>query len=342
MKFTVKNIAEMLDGELEGNAEALVWKLGKIEEGEDGCLTFLANPKYEQYIYNTKATAVVVSKSFVPTDKISAILIKVDDAYSSFAKLLEIYNQVKLNKIGISKQACISSSSRIGEECYIGEFTSIGENVVIGNKVKIYPGTYIGDNVKINDNTRIFAGVKIYSDCEIGSNCTIHSGVVIGADGFGYAPQQDGTYKKIVQTGNVVIEDNVEIGANSTIDRATLGSTIIRKGVKIDNLVMLAHNVEIGEDTVIVAQTGISGSTKVGKNCVIGGQVGMVGHITIADGVKIQAQSGINRSLTIQGEAVQGSPAYSIKEYLKSYIHFKNLGKLNLRVEELEKRIKDI
>lgn len=341
MKFTAKQISEMLNGTIEGNPELPVWKLTKIEEGEEGGITFLANPKYTQFVYTTLASVVVVANDFIPESPVKSTLIRVENPYMAFAALLDAYNQIKLNKIGISGQSYIHQTAVVGENCYVGEFAFIGENVVLGNNVKVYPGCYVGDNVKIGDNSTLFAGVKLYCDTVINKNCTVHSGTVIGADGFGFAPTGDNNYHKIAQIGNVVIEDNVEIGANTTIDRATLGSTVIRKGVKIDNLIQIAHNVEIGENTVIAAQTGISGSTKIGKNCMIGGQVGIVGHITIADGVKIQAQSGINKSLTIEGEAVQGAPAYNIKDYLRSYIHFKNLPGIVSRLEELERKTKD-
>jgi UDP-3-O-[3-hydroxymyristoyl] glucosamine N-acyltransferase len=340
MKFTAKQISEMLNGTVEGDESVIISKLSRIEEGEIEGITFLANPKYTQYIYTTKASVVVVANDFVPEQRLSPTLIRVENPYLSFAVLLEAYNQIKFNKKGISKHSFIHESAVLGQNCYVGEFASIGENVTLGDNVKIYPNSYIGDSVTIGNNTTIFAGVKLYCDTIIGEKCTVHSGAVIGADGFGFAPSGDNNYQKIAQTGNVVIEDNVEIGANTTIDRATLGSTIIRKGVKIDNLIQIAHNVEIGENTVIAAQTGISGSTKIGKNCMIGGQVGIVGHITIADNVKIQAQSGINKSLTIEGEAVQGAPAYNIKEYLKSYVHFKNLPGIVSRLENLEKHSK--
>jgi UDP-3-O-[3-hydroxymyristoyl] glucosamine N-acyltransferase len=342
MKFTAKQIAEMLNGKIEGDPEILIWTLSKIEEGEVGGITFLANPKYVQYIYTTNASVVVVANDFVPEHPIKAALIRVENPYLAFASLLEAYNQIKLNKQGISKQCYIHETAVVGEKCYIGEFTYLGENVVIGNNVKIYPTCYIGDNVVIGDNTTIFAGVKLYCDTVISKNCTLHSGVVLGADGFGFAPSAENNYQKIAQIGNVIIEENVEIGANTTIDRATLGSTIIRKGVKIDNLIQIAHNVEIGENTVIAAQTGISGSTKIGKNCMIGGQVGIVGHVTIADGVKIQAQSGVNKSITKEEEAVQGAPAFQIKDYLRSYIHFKNLPGIVTRLENIEKKVKEI
>ncbi len=339
MEFTAEQIAELLDGKIEGNPKVIVDKLAKIEEAEAGSLSFLANPKYTQFIYKTKASIIIVSKDFKADKKINATLVKVQDAYAAFAKLLEAYNQIKLNKVGISKNAAIAESAKYGDNCYIGDFVSISDNVILGDNVKIYPHTFIGDNVKIGTNTTIFPGAKIYSDNQIGQDCTIHAGVVIGSDGFGFAPSSTNDYNKVAQIGNVIIEDNVEIGSNTTIDRATLGSTIIRKGVKLDNLIQVAHNVEIGENTVIASQTGISGSTKIGKNCMIGGQVGIIGHITIADGVKIAAQSGIGGSIKKEGAIVQGSPAFDISPYRKSYVHFRNLQQIVGRLNDLEKKI---
>ena len=338
MKFTAKQIADILEGEVVGNPNAEVSKLSKIEEGEQGSLTFLSNPKYNQYIYTTNASVAIVNKTFFPEKEITTTLIKVENAYKSFSKLLEFYNQVKNNKIGRETPHFIANSATIGNDEYIGAFSYIGENVVIGNNVKIYPNSYIGDNVIIGDNSVIFSGVKIYSESCIGKNCKIHSGTIIGSDGFGFAPDENGEFKAIPQTGNVIIEDNVDIGANSTIDRATLGSTIIRKGVKLDNQIQIAHNVEIGKNTVIASQSGIAGSTKIGENCMIGGQVGIVGHITIGNNVKIQAQSGIGRSLK-DDDVVQGSPAFGYSDYSKSYIHFKNLPKLASTIHKIEKEV---
>jgi UDP-3-O-[3-hydroxymyristoyl] glucosamine N-acyltransferase len=341
MKFTVQQIADTLNGIVEGNPEITVDKLSKIEEGTPGSLSFLANKIYTPHIYNTLASAVIVNKDFVPDQPITVTLIKVDDAYSAFAKLLDFYNQVKLNKTGISQMAFIAPTATVGENNYIGEFASVGENVKLGKNVKIYPQVYLGDNTVIGDNTTLFAGAIIYSDTVIGNNCIIHAGVVLGADGFGFAQQTDNIYNKVAQIGNVVIEDNVEIGANTSIDRATLGSTIIKKGVKLDNQIQIGHNVVIGENTVIVSQTGIAGSTKIGKNCMIAGQVGIVGHITIADNVKIGAQSGINSSIKKEGAALLGSPAFNVSEYRKISVHFRNLSKLVARIEELEEKLKD-
>ena len=339
MKFTAAQIAGILEGEVVGNPEAEVFKLSKIEEGTEGSLTFLANPKYTNYIYSTKATVTIVNSTFEPEQEITTTLIRVEDAYKSFSKLLEYYNQVKLMKSGIEQPSVISDGVTYGSDLYLGSFCYIGKNVTIGNNVKIYPNSFIGDNVTIGDDCVFFAGVRIYSETVIGNRCTIHSGTIIGSDGFGFAPQEDGTYAKVPQIGNVIIEDDVEIGACTTVDRATLGSTIIRKGVKLDNHIQVAHNVEIGENTVIAAQTGIAGTTKIGKNCLIGGQVGFAGHLVIGDGVKIQAQSGIGKNLEA-GEVVQGSPAFNYGDFAKSFVHFRNLPKIVTDIEELKNKIK--
>jgi len=339
MEFTASAIAQFLQGVVEGNQEVKVNNIAKIEEGVDGCLSFLANPKYEKYIYTTQSSVVLVNKDFVATQPISATLIRVADAYQSFALLLEMVAKSRADKKGVSKQVEIEPSAQIGENPYIGAFVYIGENVKIGNNVKLYPQVYIGDNVTVGDNSILFAGVKIYQDCVLGKNVTIHAGSVIGSDGFGFAPAEDGNYKKIPQLGNVILEDNVEIGANTTIDRAVMGSTIIRHGAKLDNLIQVAHNVEIGENTVIAAQTGVAGSTKIGKNCMIGGQVGFIGHLNIPDRVKIAAQSGITTSLKNEGEIVQGAPAFNFSKYQRSYAVFKNLPSLRLQVIELEKKV---
>ena len=339
MKFTAAQIAGILEGEVVGNPEAEVFKLSKIEEGTEGSLTFLANPKYTNYIYSTKATVTIVNNTFEPEQEITTTLIKVEDAYKSFSKLLEYYNQVKLMKSGIEQPSVISDGVTYGSDLYLGSFCYVGKNVTIGNNVKIYPNSFIGDNVTIGDNCVFFAGVRIYSETVIGNRCTIHSGTIIGSDGFGFAPQEDGSYVKVPQIGNVIIEDDVEIGACTTVDRATLGSTIIRKGVKLDNHIQVAHNVEIGENTVIAAQTGIAGTTKIGKNCLIGGQVGFAGHLTIGDGVKIQAQSGIGKNLEA-GEVVQGSPAFNYGDFAKAFVHFRNLPKIVSDLEELKNTIK--
>lgn len=337
MKFTASQIAAFLNGKVEGNEEVSVSNIARIEEGTEGCLSFLSNPKYNKYIYETNSSIVLVNKDFVAEKEIKTTLVRVDDAYVAFAKLLKLYDENKFaGKTGVDKTACVSESAKHGDNVYIGGLCYIGENVVIGNNVKIFPHAFIGDNVRIGDNTIIRQGVNIYEDCIIGKNCIFHSGVVIGGDGFGFAPQPDGKYEKIPQIGNVIIEDFVEIGANSTIDRATIGSTIIRNGVKIDNLIMIAHNVEVGENTVIVSQAGISGSTKIGKNCKIGGQVGMIGHIVIADGVEIAAQSGVGASISEPGSRVQGSPCFEVGKYRRSYVHFKNFPDIVKRLDNLE------
>jgi UDP-3-O-[3-hydroxymyristoyl] glucosamine N-acyltransferase len=338
MKFTAKQISDILEGEIEGNPNEEVFKLSKIEEGKKGSLTFLSNPKYTSFLYTTEASVAIVNKSFIPEKEISTTLIKVEDSYKAFSTLLEYYNQVKLNKSGLEDPHFISDSASVGDDVYIGAFSYIGNNVIIGNNVKIYPNVFIGDNVMIDNNTTLFAGAKVYSESIIGKNCTLHSGVIIGCDGFGFVPDENGVYKSVPQTGNVIIEDNVDIGAATTIDRATLGSTIIREGVKLDNQIQIAHNVEVGKNTVIAAQTGIAGSTKIGKNCMIGGQVGFAGHLTVGDNVRIQAQSGIGRNLK-DNETVQGSPALPYSDYNKSYVHFKNLSKLVDKVHELEKKL---
>ena len=338
MKFTAEQIAGILEGKVVGNPMAEVFRLSKIEEGSDGSLTFLSNPKYLNYIYSTKASVTIVNETFEPEWPLTTTLIKVQDAYTAFSKLLEFYNQVKLNKTGIELPSFLSQSAKYGANLYLGSFSYVGQNVILGNNVKIYPNCFIGDNVVIGDNALLFAGAKIYSETIIGNNCTIHSGAIIGSDGFGFAPNPDGTYTKIPQIGNVIIEDNVDIGSCTTIDRATMGSTIIRKGVKLDNQIQIAHNVEIGENTVIAAQTGVAGSTKIGKNGLIGGQVGISGHLTIGNNVRIQAQSGVGRNIK-DNEILQGSPTFGYNDFSKSYVHFKNLPKIVAEIEELKKQI---
>ena len=342
MEFSAKQIAQIIDGIVEGDENILVSHLSKIEEGTIGTLSFLANPAYTNYIYSTNASIVIVNKSFVLENpvKSSCTLIRVENAYESFAKLLELYNQINTEKEGVEQPSFVSSNAMIGENCYIGAFAYIGQNVSIGNHVKIYPHVYIGDNCKIGNNTTLFSGVKIYHDCLIGKNCTIHASTVVGSDGFGFAPNNEGhVFTKVPQIGNVIIEDDVEIGSNSSIDRATLGSTILRKGVKLDNLVQIAHNVEIGENTVIAGLSGIAGSTKVGKNCMIGAQVGVAGHLRIANGVKIAGQSGIGSNIDKEGEILQGSPAFNIGEFKRSYVLFRGLPKLSDKVSDLTKKI---
>ncbi|HJS00008.1 MAG TPA: UDP-3-O-(3-hydroxymyristoyl)glucosamine N-acyltransferase [Flavobacterium sp.] len=339
MKFTAEQIAGVLEGEVVGNPQAEVHELSKIEEGKVGSLTFLSNPKYNNYIYTTEATITIVNKTFIPESDLKTTLIKVEDAYIAFSKLLEFYDQAKkASKIGVDAHTVIATDAEYGENFYLGSFSYIGTNVVIGDNVKIYPNCFIGDNVVIRNNVTIFAGAKIYSESIIGNNCTIHAGTVIGSDGFGFAPTPEGGYKKIPQIGNVIIEDDVEIGSCTTIDRATLGSTIIRKGVKLDNQIQVAHNVEIGENTVIAAQTGIAGSTKIGTNGMIGGQVGISGHLIIGNNVRIQAQSGVARNIK-DDEVLQGSPTFGYNDFSKSYVHFKNLPKIIAEIDELKKQI---
>jgi len=337
MKFTANQIAGILEGTIEGNPDVEVSKLAKIEEGIPGSLTFLANPKYTSFIYTTEASIAIVGNDFEPEQPVKATLIRVEDAYKSFSKLLEYYNQVKLNKSGIEQPCFISDTASYGDGLYLGAFSYLGENVTIGNNVKIYPNVYVGDNVTIGDNSVLFAGSKVYSDCIIGNTVYIHSGAIVGADGFGFTPNDKGEYSKVPQTGNVIIEDHVDIGAGTTIDRATLGSTVIRTGVKLDNQIQIAHNVEIGAHTAIAAQTGIAGSTKIGKHCLIGGQVGIAGHLTIGDHVRIQAQSGIGRNIK-NNEVLQGSPSFNYADWNRSYVHFKNLPKIVQTVNELKKQ----
>ncbi len=338
MKFTAAQIAGILEGTVDGNPEAEVSKLAKIEEGIEGSLTFLANPKYLAHIYTTQASITIVNNDFKPEQSINTTLIRVEDAYKAFSTLLEYYNKVKLNKTGIENPCFIAESASYGDNIYVGAFSYIGENVRIGNNVKIYPNVYVGDNVEIGDDCVFFAGAKVYSESVIGKNVYIHSGAIVGADGFGFTPNEKGEYSKVPQTGNVIIEDNVDIGAGTTIDRATLGSTVIRKGVKLDNQIQIAHNVEIGAHTAIAAQTGIAGSSKIGKNCLIGGQVGVAGHIIIGDRVRIQAQSGIGRNIK-DDEVLQGSPSFGYADWNRSYVHFKNLPKIVQTVNQLEKKI---
>lgn len=339
MKFTAEQIAGILEGEVVGNPNAEVSTLSKIEEGKEGSLTFLSNPKYTNFIYSTQATITIVNRSFEPEQVITTTLIKVDDAYGAFTKILTFYDQVKNNKEGIENPSFIASSSTYGSGFYLAAFSYVGENVVMGDNVKIYPNAYIGNNVQIGNNVTIFAGAKVNSDCIIGNNCSLHTGSIIGSDGFGYAPNEDGSYTKIPQIGNVILNDNVVVGAATTIDRATMGSTIIGKGVKLDNQIQIAHNVEIGENTVIAALTGIAGSSKIGKNCIIGGQVGIAGHLHVGDNVKIQAQTGVSKSIK-DNETIQGTPAFGYNDYNKAYVHFKNLHKIVSDVEKLKKNNK--
>ena len=344
MQFTALQIATLIKGKIEGDPEAKVSQVAKIEEATDGCLSFVANPKYEEFLYESKASIIIVNESLQLEQPVTTTLIRVKDAYSAFAFLLEKYNEImsRSGKHGIEQPSYVSKTASMGKDVYIGAFTYIGENVIIGDNVRIFPGCYIGDNVVINEDSRLYAGVKIYDGCSVGCRVVIHSGAVIGGDGFGFAPQKDGSYKKVPQIGNVIIEDDVEIGANTTIDRATMGSTFIRRGVKLDNLIQIAHNVDIGENTAIAAQTGVSGSTKVGKNCIIGGQVGMVGHIHIADGTRINAQSGLSKSVTSANSTLNGTPAFDYKSSLNSQAIFRNLPELHQRLLKLEETIAEL
>jgi UDP-3-O-[3-hydroxymyristoyl] glucosamine N-acyltransferase len=340
MQFSAAQIAAIINGKLEGNPEVLVNNFGKIEEAQAGQLAFLANPKYEEYLYSTRASIIIVNDSQVLKEKINATLILVPDAYLAFAALLSKYQEMMNQQLtGIQEPVYISKTASLGENAFIGAFAYIGNNVKLGKNVKIYPQSYIGDDVSIGDHSVIYPGVKIYHRCVIGEYVTIHAGSVIGADGFGFAPQSDGSFKKIPQMGNVVIEDYVEVGSNATIDRATIGSTLIRKGVKLDNLIQIAHNVEIGSNTVIAAQSGVSGSTKLGKNVMVGGQVGIVGHIQIADGSKINAQSGVTKSMKTPNSAVTGSPAFEYTSALRAQAAARKLPEFEKRIIELEKLI---
>ena len=342
MNFTAAIIAEFLKGTIEGDPQTSVTDVSKIEEGKAGTLSFLANPKYEKFIYDSKSSIIIVNEDFKPKHKLGATLIRVKNAYESFAELLRFYEQNKPRKSGISKISSISESASLGSGLYIGDFTVISDHVTLGDGVMLYPHVYIGDHVKIGEGTILHPGVKIYDDCEIGAHCVIHAGAIIGGDGFGFAPSQENNYQKVPQVGKVIIEDHVEVGANTTIDRATMGATILRKGVKLDNLIMIAHNVEVGENTVMAAQTGVSGSTWIGKNCMFGGQVGLIGHITIADGVKIAAQSGIPKSIKEEGAIVQGSPHLDFTHFQRCYVVFKNLPNLRNQVNDLERKITNL
>ena len=339
MQFNALQIAGIINGKVDGDPNAAVHDFGKIEEARNGQLSFLANPKYEDYLYSTGASVVIINDTQVLKQPVTSTLIRVPDAYSAFAQLLTAYQQLMTEQLkGIQEPSSIASTASVGADVFIGAFTVIGENTTVGAHSKIYPQVYIGNNVSIGEHTIIHPGVKIYQGCRIGSHVIIHAGTVIGSDGFGFAPQADGTYRKIPQIGNVVIEDHVEIGSNSTIDRATIGSTIIRSGAKLDNLIQIAHNVEIGQYTVIAAQAGISGSTKVGRQVQIGGQAGVVGHITIEDGARINAQSGVSKSVR-KGEAVTGSPAFNYTAALRSQAVGRNLPELEKRIKELENQI---
>lgn len=340
MEFTAKAIAEFLKGEVVGNPEVKVSNVAKIEEATPGTLAFLANPKYNKYLYTTEASIVLINKDMELEKDVNTTLIKVENAYESFAKLLELAEQAKPVKQGISELAFIEKSATIGEGVYIAPFVYVGENVTIEENVKLFPHVFIDDNVTIKKNSTLNSGVKVYHECSIGENCIIHSGAVIGSDGFGFAPDENNVYRKIPQLGNVIVEDNVEIGSNTTIDRATMGSTFIKKGAKLDNLNQIGHNVHIGENTVIAAQSGVAGSTKVGKNCQFAGQSGVAPHINIADGVKVAPQSGIPNNIKKEDSIVMGTPAFDIREFQRSFIVFKQLPDLFKRVKELENEIK--
>lgn len=344
MKFTANQIAELVSGTVVGDTEVTVSDFSKIEEASSGTLTFLANPKYEEYIYNTKASIVLVNSDFTPSNNLPSnlTLIKVENAYESLAKLLQIYEDMNQQNEGIEEPVFIHPTAKIGKSVYIGAFSHIGANTVIGDNCQIFSHCHIGNDSVLGEGSKLYAGVKVYNKIKIGINCTIHSGAVIGSDGFGFAPNKDNEYQKVPQIGNVIIHDYVEIGANTTIDRATMGSTVIGKGVKLDNLVQIAHNVEIGANTVIAAQTGVAGSTKIGKDVMIGGQVGIVGHIKIADGTKIAAQSGIGGNMIEENQIVQGSPAFFIGDFKRSYVLFKNLPALRNQIKDLEDQIKKL
>lgn len=342
MTFSALQIAALINGKTEGDANISVSSFGKIEEAKDGQLAFLANPKYEEYLYSTKASVIIINEALELKQPVKATLIRVPDAYTAFAKLLSTYQQMMQQQLnGIQQPVYISASASYGENVFIGAFAYLGDNVKVGDNTKIYPNVYLGNNVKVGDNSIIHPGVKIYHDCVIGNNVIVHAGTVIGSDGFGFAPQADGSFKKVPQIGNVIIEDNVEVGANATIDRATIGSTIIHSGAKLDNLIQIAHNVEIGNSTVVAAQSGISGSTKVGKGVMIGGQVGIVGHINIGDGAKINAQSGVSKSVEA-GKAVTGSPAHDYTSALRSQAISRKLPELEKRIKELEALVKQL
>lgn len=339
MQFTAKEVCTLLNGTLEGSPDVIVNKLAKIEEAEEGCLAFLANPKYESFLYTTRASVVIVNEDLEINEPVHPTIIRVPSAYSSFSVLLEMYNTIKLNKSGIEQPSFIHPEASIGKNVYIGAFAYIGAGASIADNSKIYPHVYVGDHAHVGTNSTLFSGVKIYHDCVVGNDVVIHANAVIGSDGFGFAPQADGSYNKISQIGNVVIEDNVEVGANTCIDRATMGSTLIKKGVKLDNLIQIAHNAEIGSNTVVASQTGISGSTKIGENCIIGGQVGIVGHISVAKGSQVQAQSGINKGITEEGKKWAGSPAVSYQNNMRSQVVIQRLPELERKIEELQRAL---
>ncbi len=342
MKFKAEEIALYLKGEVVGDPEVTVSNVSKIEEGKEGTLAFLANPKYENFLYTSDASIVLVNKDFVPREPVKATLIKVNDAYQAFAALLDLYMQARESlKSGVEQPSFIHQSSELGQNCWVAAFAYIGRNVRIGEHVKIYPHVYVGDNVTIGDGTILYSGVKVYDDTVIGRRCILHSGAVVGSDGFGFAPQKDGSYKKIPQIGNVILEDDVEIGANTTIDCGTMGSTILRKGVKLDNLIMIAHNCEVGDHTVMAALTGLAGTSKVGKYCKFAGQVGLAGHLTIGDNVQIGAQSGVSKNVK-SNEIILGSPAFDYKQAIRMYTVLRNLPQLRQEVIDLQKEVRKL
>lgn len=339
MEFTAQVIAGFLKGEIEGDPDVKVNTIAKIEEGHSGALSFLANPKYEHYIYTTESSIVLVNKTFVPASSVKATLIRVENSYEAFASLLRLVDQSRPRKKGIHPTAVIEPTAKVGTDVYIGPYTYIGDNCTVGDGCSLYPNVYIGDNTKLGEGCTLYPGVKVYHECVIGNNCIIHAGSVIGSDGFGFAPQSENEYMKIPQLGNVILEDQVEIGANVTIDRATMGSTFIRKGVKLDNLIQIGHNVEIGENTVMAAQTGIAGSTKIGRNCMFGGQVGISGHLKIASGTKIGAQSGLLGDVKEENTAIIGTPAFDFREFMKSYVIVRKLPEFKTKLDKVEKDV---
>ena len=343
MKFTAQQIAAVVSGKIEGNPNQSIWSMGKIEEANEGDLCFLANPKYEEFLYSSKASIVLVNNSLELKQDVTSTLIRVEDAYAAFALLLQTYQDMVATKkkVGIEQPSFVSQSAKLGENTYVAAFAYIGDGAEVGEGSAIYPGVYVGDNVKIGKNVILYPGVKVYKDCQLGDGCIVHAGAVIGSDGFGFA-LENGAFKKIPQVGNVIIESNVEIGANTTIDRATMGSTTIKTGVKLDNLIQVAHNVELGEHTVVASQAGISGSAKVGKYCMVGGQAGIVGHIKIADFTKINAQSGVAKEVKDTHTSLTGSPAFDYKPTLKSQVIFRNLPELQHRINELEKKLNEL
>ncbi|MDR1699171.1 MAG: UDP-3-O-(3-hydroxymyristoyl)glucosamine N-acyltransferase [Prevotellaceae bacterium] len=342
MEFSAQQIADFLNGKVVGNNDVKVSGFSKIEEGAAGTLTFLANPKYEQYIYETQADITLVDNTFEPEKPLTTTLIRVENAYQALAKLMKLAESVKPQKTGIDEKAVVDATAKLGGRCYVGALAYVGANTIMGEACKIYPQAFVDDNVTLGDNVMIYAGAKIYEGCIIGNNCTIHAGAVIGADGFGFAPNGKGEFEKIPQIGNVILEDNVEVGANTCIDRATMGSTIIRKGAKIDNLIQIAHNVEVGENTVMAAQCGVAGSTKIGKNCMLGGQVGIAGHLSIANGTKFSAQAGVGKNIETENTVHQGSPSFPITQFHRSYANFRRLPEMNASIAELKKEIEEL